>query len=97
MVFDCALEAGDADDFAYVVLVLNEDEDAIEHVLEDALGAEADRDAQNSGRSKQRLVGDAEQVEDLEEELDEAEDSMEEARMMAAMVRSWAARWKLYC
>ncbi len=32
-------------DFADVVLVFDEDEDAVEHVLEDGLGSEADADA----------------------------------------------------
>ena len=48
-VFDGALEAGDVDDLADVVLVFDEDEDAVEHVLEDALRAEADGDAENAG------------------------------------------------
>ena len=74
-VFDGAFEAGDVDDFAYVVLVFDEDEDAVEHVLEDGLGAEADGDAYDSGRGEQRLVGDAEDVENLEED-DEAEDAI---------------------
>ncbi len=36
-VFDGAFEAGDVDDLADVVLVFDEDQDAVEHVLEDAL------------------------------------------------------------
>ena len=39
-VFDGALEAGDLDGVADVVLVFDEDEDAVEHVFEDGLGAE---------------------------------------------------------
>ena len=74
-VFDGAFEAGDVDDLADVVLVFDEDQDAVEHVLEDALRAEADGDAENTGGGQQRLVGDAEEVEDLEED-DEAEDGV---------------------
>ena len=48
-VFDGAFEAGDIDDLAYVVLVFDKDEDAVDHVLEDALRAEADGDAEDAG------------------------------------------------
>src|SRR5258707_50498 len=48
-VFDGALESGEAYDLADVVLVFHENEDAVDHVLEDALGAEADGDAENAG------------------------------------------------
>ena len=48
-VFDGALEAGEDDDFADVVLVFDEDEDAVEHVFEDGLRAEADADAEDAG------------------------------------------------
>ena len=74
-VFDGAFEACDVDDLADVVLIFDEDQDAVEHVLEDALRAEADGDAENAGGGEQRLVGDAEEVENLEED-DEAEDAV---------------------
>jgi hypothetical protein len=74
-VFDGALEAGEADDLADVVLVFDEDENTVEHVLEDALCAEADGDAQNAGRSEKGLVADVQKVEDLQED-DEAEDGV---------------------
>ena len=74
-VFDGSFESGDVDNFADVVLIFDEDEDAVEHVLEDALGTEADGDAENAGRGEHRLVGDADEVEDLEED-DEAEDGV---------------------
>ena len=73
-VFDGAFESGENDDFADVVLVFDEDEDAVEHVLEDGLGAEADADTDDSGRGEDGLVGDVEDVEDLKEG-DEAEDA----------------------
>ena len=74
-VFDDAGEAGEGDGFAYVVLVFDEDEDAVEHVLEDGLRAEADAYADDAGGGEKRLVRDVEDVEDLEEG-DEAEDAV---------------------
>ena len=74
-VFDGAFEVGDDDDFAYVVLILNKDEDSIEHVLEEGLRAETDADAEDAGRGEQRLVGDVEEVENLQEG-NEAEDAV---------------------
>ena len=43
-VFNGALESGNFDDLTYVVLVFDEDEDAVEHVLEDGLSTESDAD-----------------------------------------------------
>jgi hypothetical protein len=74
-VFDRTLEAGEIYDLADVVLVFDEDEDAVDHVLEDALGTEADGDAENAGGGEDRLVGDAQDIEDLEED-EEAEDGV---------------------
>lgn len=74
-VFDGAFESGDGDDLAYVVLVFDEDEDTVEHVLEDGLGAEADAHADNSSGGEDGLVGDIEDVEELQEG-DEAEDAV---------------------
>src|SRR5271154_3811812 len=74
-VLDGPLDAGDVDDLADVVLVFDENEGAVEHVLEDALRAEADRDAQNASRGEKWLVGDVQNVENLEED-DEAEDGV---------------------
>jgi len=74
-VFDGALESGDGDDFADVELVLDEDEDAVEHVLEDGLGAEADADADDTGGGKQRSEVDAEDGEDVQED-DEADEAV---------------------
>ena len=48
-VFYSAFESGDVDDLADVVLVLDEDEDAVEDVFEDALRTEADADAEDAG------------------------------------------------
>ena len=53
-VFYGALQACDFDDFAHVVLIFDEDEDAVEHVLEDALGAKADADADDAGGGEER-------------------------------------------
>lgn len=61
-VFDSALQAGDGDDFSYVVLILDEDEDSVEHVLEDGLGAEADTHAEDTGGGQERLVGYVEDI-----------------------------------
>jgi hypothetical protein len=72
-VFDGALEAGEEDDFADVVLVFDEDEEAVDHVLEDGLRAETDADADDAGGGEDGLVGDFEDVEDLQKG-DEAED-----------------------
>jgi hypothetical protein len=66
-VFDGAFESGENDDLADVVLVFDEDEDAVEHVFEYGLCAEADADADDSGGGKDGLVGDVEDVEDLKE------------------------------
>jgi hypothetical protein len=66
-VFDCAFESGENDDFADVVLVFDEDEDAVEHVFEDGLCAEADADTDYPGRGEDGLVGDIEDVQDLQE------------------------------
>ncbi len=71
-VFDGAFESGENDDLADVVLVFDEDEDAVEHVLEDGLCAEAYAHADDSGGGEDGLVGDVEDVEDLKEG-DEAE------------------------
>ena len=48
-VFDGAFESGDVDDLADVVLVFDEDEDAVDHVLEDALRAKANGHAEDAG------------------------------------------------
>ena len=69
------LQSGDLDDFADVVLVFDEDEDAVEHVLEDGLGAEADADADDAGRGEQRREIDAEDGQDVEKD-DEADDAV---------------------
>jgi len=74
-VFDGALKTGDLDDFAHVVLIFDEDEDAVEHVLEDGLGAEADADADDAGGGKQRGEVDAEDGEDVQED-DEADEAV---------------------
>src|SRR5579871_1852765 len=74
-VFDGALETGDGNDFAYVVLVLDEDEDAVQHVLEDGLSAETDAYAEDTGGGKERLVGYVEDIQDLQKG-DETEDAV---------------------
>lgn len=74
-IFDRALEAGDANDFTDVVLVFDEDEDAVEHVLEDALRTEADTDANDTGRGQQRGEIDVEDGQDVQQD-DEADDTV---------------------
>jgi len=66
-VFNCAFESGENDNFADVVLIFDEDEDAVDHVLEDGLRAEADADTDDSCGSQDGLVGDVEDVQDLKE------------------------------
>ena len=74
-VFDGSFETGGHDDLADVVLVFDKDEDAGEHVLEEGLCAEADADADNAGGGEDGLVGNVEDVEQLQEG-DEAEDAV---------------------
>ena len=71
---DGAGEAGDADDLTDVELILDEDEDAVEDVLEDGLGAEADANTDDTGGGEQRLDVKAEDKQHLQEndEADEA-------------------------
>ncbi len=72
-VFDRSFETGEQDDLADVVLVFNEDEDSVEHVFEDGLGAEAYADTDDAGGGKDGLVGDIEDIENLEKS-DEPQD-----------------------
>ena len=58
-VFDGAVQAGDFDDVADVVLVFDEDEDAVEHVFEDGLRAEADAEADDAGGGDEGAERDA--------------------------------------
>jgi hypothetical protein len=66
-VFDGALETGEQNDFANVVLILNKDEDAVEHVFEDGLRAETDTDADDAGGRQDGLVRDVKDIEQLKE------------------------------
>lgn len=66
-VFDDAFESGNGHCLADIVLVFDEDEEAVDHVLEHGLRAEADADADDAGRSQDGLVGDVEDVEYLEQ------------------------------
>ena len=66
-VFDGAGKRGDFDHLADVVLVFEQDEDAVEDVFEERLRAQADADAENAGRREQRAYVDVEQLEDLDE------------------------------
>ena len=63
-VLDRAAHAGDPDDVALRELVLDEDEDAVEEVLDEALGAEADGDADDPEARDRRPDVDAELAED---------------------------------
>jgi len=67
-IFDRAFEACDVDDFADVVLIFNEDEDAVEHILEEALCAEADADAEDSGGGQNWLIRDSDKAQNLEKD-----------------------------
>ena len=48
-VLDSAGKRGDFYDFTDVVLIFDEDEDAVDDVLEEGLGAEADAHAEDAG------------------------------------------------
>ena len=74
-VFNGAGEGGDLDHFANVELVLEQDEDAIDHVFEDGLRAKADAHPKNAGRSEKRREIDVEDREDVQkhDESDDAE------------------------
>jgi len=74
-VLDGAAETGELDGLADVVLVFDEDEDAVEHVFEDALGTEADADAEDAGGGEQRGEVDLEDGEDVQQN-DEADDAV---------------------
>jgi hypothetical protein len=67
-VFDRALEAGYFDHVADVVLVFHEDEDAVDDVLEEGLGGEADADADDAGGGEQGAVVNGEKGKDLQED-----------------------------
>ena len=68
-------EAGDLDALADVVLILDEDEDAVDHVLEDALCAETDADAEHAGGGEQGGEIDAEDGQNMQQD-DEADDGV---------------------
>jgi len=53
-IFDRTLQAGDFDGVTHVVLVFEEDEDAVEHVLEDGLRTKTDAKADNACGSDKR-------------------------------------------
>jgi hypothetical protein len=62
-VLDGALDVVDLDDVAHPVLILEDQEEAGEQVLDQALGAEGHRDADDSGRGQDRRQPDADRVE----------------------------------
>jgi hypothetical protein len=68
-VFDGTLKACDFDHVAYVVLVFNEDEEAIKDVFKDGLRAEADAKAYYSGRGDEGSSRDADGAKDLNEDI----------------------------
>src|ERR1019366_158533 len=72
-VLDGAGEGGELDGVADVVLVFDEDEDAVEHVFEEGLRPKADADADDAGGGEQRGEVDAQNVENVEQN-DEADD-----------------------
>ena len=74
-VFYRAGEGSDFDDFADVVLIFCEDEDAVDDVFEERLRAETDADAEDTGGCEQGSVIDVEELEDLEED-EEADDGV---------------------
>jgi len=71
---DGAGEAGDLDEVADGVLVLDEDVDAVEDVLEDGLRAEADAEADDADRGEQGLEVDVEDGQDLKQDEEGDED-----------------------
>jgi len=72
-VFDCALQTRDFDRVAHVVLVFDEDEDAVEHVLEDGLRAEADAEADHTGRSDEGAERNSDGAQELHGDVGENE------------------------
>ena len=73
-VFNGAGKRRDLDGFADVVLVFDDDEDAVDDVFEERLRGQADAHADNAGRGEQRFNIDPEQLQELQEE-NEAEDA----------------------
>ena len=71
--FDDAGKAGEAHGVADVELVFDDDEDAVEHVLDDVLSGEADGDSGDAGGGQQGAEVDADGVENLHAG-DEADD-----------------------
>jgi len=94
-VFDGALEAGDFDRVANVVLVFDKDEDAVEHVLEEGLCAETDAEADDSGRRDEGPERDTDGAEQLHGDVDQdegvgggADDAGGGAKLRSALVVS---------
>src|SRR5262245_22670663 len=94
-VFDRALHAGDAHHVAEVVLVLQQNEEAVDHVFHQSLRAKPDGETGDSGRSQQRLHVDAEGGKHLhqrEEKYDEEADAVDDAGQSAQLLRAHALR-----
>src|SRR6185312_653397 len=72
-VFHRTLHAGDFDGVADVVLVFEEDKDAVEHVLEDGLRTEADAEADNARGSDKGAERDADSTQQLHRNVGEDE------------------------
>ncbi len=92
-VFHGSSEAGDADAVSDGVLVLDEDEDAGEHVLEDGLGSEADAQPDDAGRGDEGAQRDAKGAENLSEEIEAgdakgggAQDGGDGAKLAGALI-----------
>ena len=74
-VFNSARQRGYPDDVADVELVFKQDEDAIDHVLEDGLRAQADAYSEDTGTSEQRRKVYVEDGENVQQD-DEADDAV---------------------
>lgn len=74
-VFDGALEASDSDGIANRKLVLEEDKDAVEHVFEQGLRAEADAQTDDAGGGDEGTEGKVDGAENFHDEV-EAEETI---------------------
>ena len=72
-VLDGALKAGDLHGIADAELVLEEDEDAVQHVLEERLGAKADAETDDAGGGDEGAEREVDGPQDFDEEVETEE------------------------
>ena len=94
-VFDNALYAGDLHRVADVVLILSQDEKAVDEVLDQRLRTKANRDASDSSAGQQRPHIDAQQRQDLhgrDKKNDKQSNAVNHTRQRADLLRSQGRR-----